>query len=94
MIELVRNLGLVAYNKLKVEIDPISGLAEVGAASPCGPLMASPKLLAHISVSKYNVHLPLYRRGEIITRMGAENQSSILIDLCGQAVGVLEKEQS
>jgi transposase len=33
--------------------------------------MASPALLAHILVAKYDDQLPLYRQGEIFARMGA-----------------------
>jgi transposase len=52
--------------------------------------MAGPGLLAHILVSKYDDHLPLYRQGEIFARMGADIPRSTLIDWCGQAVGVLK----
>lgn len=51
--------------------------------------MAGPGLLAHILVSKYDDHLPLYRQGEILARMGADIPRSTLIDWCGQAVTVL-----
>jgi transposase len=52
--------------------------------------MAGPGLLAHILVSKYDDHLPLYRQGEILARMGAEIPRSTLIDWCGQAAAVLQ----
>jgi len=51
--------------------------------------MAGPSLLAHILVSKYDDHLPLYRQGEIFARMGADIPRSTLIDWCGQAAAVL-----
>mgnify|MGYP006279109873 CR=1 FL=1 len=51
--------------------------------------IAGPGLLAHILVSKYDDHLPLYRQGEILARMGADIPRSTLIDWCGQAVAVL-----
>ncbi|RDD60538.1 IS66 family transposase, partial [Ferruginivarius sediminum] len=51
--------------------------------------MAGPGLLAHILVSKYDDHLPLYRQGEILARMGADIPRSTLIDWCGQAATVL-----
>lgn len=51
--------------------------------------LAGPGLLAHILVSKYDDHLPLYRQGEILGRMGADIPRSTLIDWCGQAVAVL-----
>lgn len=51
--------------------------------------MAGPALLAHILVAKYDDHLPLYRQGEILARMGADIPRSTLIDWCGQATGAL-----
>ena len=51
--------------------------------------MASPALLAHILVAKYDDHLPLYRQGEIFARMGADIPRSTLIDWCGQAAAAL-----
>lgn len=51
--------------------------------------MAGPGLLAHILVSKYDDHLPLYRQGEILARHGAEIPRSTLTDWCGQAVAAL-----
>ena len=51
--------------------------------------MAGPGLLAHILVSKFDDHLPLYRQNEIFARMGAEIPASTLVDWCGQGVRVL-----
>jgi transposase len=51
--------------------------------------MAGPNLLAHILVSKFDDHLPLYRQGEILARHGADIPRSTLIDWCGQAVATL-----
>jgi transposase len=51
--------------------------------------MASPALLAHILVAKYDDQLPLFRQGEIFARMGADIPRSTLIDWCGQAAAVL-----
>ena len=51
--------------------------------------IASPALLAHILVAKYDDYLPLYRQGEIFARMGADIPRSTLIDWCGQAAGAL-----
>jgi hypothetical protein len=52
--------------------------------------MASPALLAHILVAKYDDQLPLYRQGEIFARMGADIPRSTLIDWCGQAAAALQ----
>ncbi|NIE81627.1 IS66 family transposase [Asaia sp. As-1742] len=51
--------------------------------------MAGPALLAHILVSKFDDHLPLYRQSEIFARQGVDIPRSTLIDWCGQAVAVL-----
>ena len=66
--------------------------AMVQSPAPTRPVlrgMAGPGLLAHILVSKYDDHLPLYRQGEIFARMGADIPRSTLIDWCGQGVAVL-----
>jgi transposase len=52
--------------------------------------MAGPGLLAHVLVSKFDDHLPLYRQNEIFARMGANIPASTLVDWCGQGVRVLE----
>src|ERR1700682_4031583 len=51
--------------------------------------MIGPGLLAHILVSKFDDHLPLYRQGEIFARLGADIPRSTLIDSCGQGVATL-----
>ncbi|RFD20845.1 IS66 family transposase [Komagataeibacter melaceti] len=51
--------------------------------------MAGPGLLAHILVSKFDDHIPLYRQNEIFARQGVDISRSTLIDWCGQAVAVL-----
>jgi transposase len=64
----------------------------VQPAAPARPIprgMAGPGLLAHILVSKFDDHLPLYRQNEIFARHGADIPRSTLIDWCGQAIAVL-----
>ena len=51
--------------------------------------MAGPGLLAHVLVSKFDDHLPLYRQNEIFARMGANIPASTLVDWCGQGARVL-----
>lgn len=58
----------------------------VQAAAPSRPLercMAGPGLLAHVLVSKYGDHLPLYRQAEIYGREGVELDRSTLADWVG-----------
>jgi len=45
--------------------------------------MAGPDLLAHVVVSKYADHLPLYRQSEIYARQGVELERSTLADWVG-----------
>ena len=55
----------------------------VQAASPSRPIergVAGPGLLAHILVSKYADHLPLYRQSEMYARQGVDLERSTLAD--------------
>jgi len=66
--------------------------AVVQPAAPTRPVprsAAGPGLLAHVLVSKFDDHLPPYRQGEILARMGADVPRSTLIDRCGRAVATL-----
>lgn len=65
----------------------------VQPAAPSRPIpgsMAGPGLLAHVLVSKFDDHVPLYRLNEIYARMGADVPDSTLLDWCGRAMKVLE----
>ena len=58
----------------------------VQAAAPSRAIergMAGPGLLAHVLVSKYSDHLPLYRQSEIYAREGVELDRSTLADWVG-----------
>jgi len=58
----------------------------VQAAAPSRPIergVAGPGLLAHVLVSKYCDHLPLYRQSEIYAREGVELERSTLADWVG-----------
>ncbi len=64
----------------------------VQAEAPSRPIargMAGPGLLAHVLVSKYCHHLPLYRQEEIYEREGVELDRSTLADWVGGASGLL-----
>ena len=55
----------------------------VQAAAPSRPIdkgIAGPGLLAHVAVSKYLDHLPLYRQSEIYARQGVDLERSTLAD--------------
>src|SRR5271157_5355984 len=51
---------------------------------------ATPATLAHLLVSKYCDHLPLYRQSEIFAREGLELDRSTLGDWVGQAAWLLD----
>ena len=58
----------------------------VQASAPSRPIargLAGPGLLAHILVSKYADHLPLYRQAQIYARQGVELERSTLADWVG-----------
>lgn len=64
----------------------------VQAAAPERPIargLAGPGLLAHVLVSKYCDHLPLYRQSEIYARAGVELERSTLADWVGQCSALL-----
>lgn len=65
----------------------------VQAQAPSRPIersFAGPGLLAHVLVSKYCDHLPLYRQSEIYAREGVELDRSTLADWVGGASRLLE----
>ncbi|MGA9937108.1 MAG: IS66 family transposase [Candidatus Acidiferrales bacterium] len=65
----------------------------VQAEAPSRPIargLAGPGLLAHVLVSKYCDHLPLYRQEEIYEREGVELDRATLADWVGGASGLLQ----
>ena len=64
----------------------------VQASAPSRPItrgLAGPGLLAHVLVSKYADHLPLYRQSEIYARSGVELSRSTLAGWVGEAAALL-----
>jgi len=65
----------------------------VQAPAPSRPIargMAGPGLLAHVLVSKYGDHLPLYRQEEIYERQGVELDRATLANWVGQTSALLD----
>ncbi len=65
----------------------------VQAQAPSRPIergIAGPGLLAHVLVSKFSDHLPLYRQSQIFAREGIELERSTLADWVGGASALLE----
>src|SRR6202140_2468812 len=60
------------------------------ASRPIARGMAGPGLLAHVLVSKYCDHLPLYRQSEIYAREGIELERSTLADWVGGSSELLD----
>jgi transposase len=64
----------------------------VQAEAPTRPIargLAGPGLLAHVLVSKYADHLPLYRQSEIYAREGVDLERSTLADWVGSSSELL-----
>jgi transposase len=65
----------------------------VQPAAPSRPIergLAGPGLLAHVLVSKYADHLPLYRQSQIFAREGIDLDRSTLADWVGGASALLD----
>ena len=65
----------------------------VQAPAPSRPIargLAGPGLLAHVLISKYADHLPLYRQCEIYARQGVELERSTLADWVGGSSALLD----
>src|ERR1700723_648894 len=65
----------------------------VQAEAPSRPIergVAGPGLLAHVLVSKYCDHLPLYRQSQIYERVGVELERSTLADWVGGSSQLLD----
>lgn len=62
---------------------------EPAPSRPIPRSMAGPGLLAHILVSKFDDHVPLYRLNEIFARMGADIPDTTMVDWCGKAMKTL-----
>ncbi len=65
----------------------------VQAEAPSRPIergMAGPGLLAHVLVSKYCDHLPLYRQSEIYARQDVELERSTLADWVGGSAHLVQ----
>jgi transposase len=92
ILELISaKLKLIETARLKKSCRRCEKITQLPAPSrPIPRSMVGPGLLAHVLVSKFDDHLPLYRQNEIFARMGANIPASTLVDWCGQGVRVLE----
>ena len=92
ILELISaKLKVIETARLKKSCRRCERITQLPAPSrPIPRSMVGPGLLAHVLVSKFDDHLPLYRQNEIFARMGANIPASTLVDWCGQGVRVLE----
>jgi transposase len=83
-------MKVVQIARLKKSCRRCEKMVQVAAPSrPIDGSMAGAGLLAHVLVSKFDDHLPLYRQNEIFARLGADIPDSTLVDWCGRACQVL-----
>ena len=92
ILELISaKLKVIETARLKKSCRRCEKITQLSAPSrPIPRSMVGAGLLAHVLVSKFDDHLPLYRQNEIFARMGANIPTSTLVDWCGQGVRVLE----
>jgi len=92
MLDLIAaQLKVVQIARIKKSCRRCERMVQVPAPSrPIPGSMAGAGLLAHVLVSKFDDHLPLYRLNEIFARMGADIPDSTLVDWCGRAMKVLQ----
>ena len=82
---------VIRHVRLKLSCAACEHIVE--APVPTRPIargLAGPGLLAHVLVSKYADHLPLYRQSEIYAREGVDLERSTLADWVGASSALLE----
>lgn len=84
-------LEVVRHVRPKLACQRCDAITQAPAPSlPIPRGKAGPGLLAHVLVSKYADHLPLYRQSEICTREGVELDRSTMADWVGQVSWLLQ----
>jgi transposase len=77
-------LKVIRHIRPKLACDRCDTLVQAPAPSrPIARGLAGPGLLAHVLVSKYQDHLPLYRQSQIYARSGIDLDRSTLADWVG-----------
>ena len=76
---------VIRHVRPKLSCTKCDAIVQVEAPSrPIARGLAGPGLLAHVLVSKYADHLPLYRQSEMYAREGVELERSTLAELGGR----------
>jgi len=84
-------LKVIRHVRPKYACDRCDTLVQAPAPSrPIARGLAGPGLIAHVLVSKYQDHLPLYRQSQIYARSGIDLDRSTLADWVGGASQLLE----
>src|SRR5215472_3239522 len=82
---------VIRHVRPKLSCQKCERIVQAPAASrPIARGLAGPGLLAHVLVSKYADHLPLYRQCEIYERQGIELERSTLADWVGGSSALLD----
>ena len=82
---------VIRHVRPKLSCSACQRIVQVSAPSrPIERGLAGPGLLAHVLVSKYADHLPLYRQSQIFAREGIDLDRSTLADWVGSASALLE----
>jgi transposase len=91
MLEYVpERFKVIRHERPKYACDACDTLVQVPAPSrPIAKGFAGPGLLAHVLISKYADHLPLYRQSEMLARQGIEISRSTLADWVGATSALL-----
>jgi transposase len=85
------NFVVIRYVRPKLSCGHCERIVQAPAPSrPIARGVAGPGLLAHVLVSKYADHLPLYRQSEIYERAGVELERSTLADWVGGSSQLLD----
>src|SRR5499427_5132041 len=92
MLEYVpESFQVIRYVRPKLSCQRCERIVQAPAPSrPIARGLAGPGLLAHVLVSKYADHLPLYRQCEIYERQGIELERSTLADWVGGSSALLD----
>lgn len=81
---------VIRHVRPKMACDGCNQISQAPAPSrPIAKGLAGPGLLAHVLVSKYCDHLPLYRQSDIYARAGVELERSTLADWVGESAALL-----
>src|ERR1700723_4047658 len=85
------NFVVIRYVRPKLSCGHCERIVQAPAPSrPIARGVAGPGLLAHVLVSKYCDHLPLYRQSQIYERVGVELERSTLADWVGGSSQLLD----